>query len=278
MYKDRGEYDRAIADYNDAIRLDPKYAFAYNGRGNAYNGKGEYDRAIADYSEAIQLDPNDRLPYNNRGNAYKDTGEFDRAIADYNDAIRLDPKYVNAYTGRGNAYQAKGDYDHAIADYNEAIKIDPRNLNAYFSRGRADLYSRALPKALVDLNQASEISPRYAYAALWLDIVNKRSNLPSRLAEATKQFDMTKWPAPVIRLYLGQFTREAALASADDPDPNTKKGQTCEVNFYSGELALQRGTKDEATNLFRLAAAGCPKGFVEYAAALAELKALDATP
>ena len=108
--------------------------------------------------------------------------------------------------------------------------------------------------------------------------MDTRNNLPSQLAEATKQIDMTKWPAPLIRLFLGQTTPQALLAAADDPNAKTKQRKVCEVNFYSAELALHRHAKDEATRLFRLAATNCPKGFTERAAAHAELKALDATP
>ena len=64
------EYDKAIADYTEAIRLDPKYARAYNNRGDAWYGKKEYDKAIADYTEAIRLDPEIAEAYNNRGNAW----------------------------------------------------------------------------------------------------------------------------------------------------------------------------------------------------------------
>ena len=185
---------------------------------------------------------------------------------------------AHAYYNRGIADQSKSDYDRAIADFDQAIAINPKYMASYFSRGRLNLFIGALPKALADLNQASELSPKYAYAALWLDIANKRSNLPSRLPEAMKQIDMTKWPAPVIRLYLGQLTSEAVLAAAVDPDSETQKGQVCETNFYTGELALQRGDKDGATHLFRLAAAGCPKSFIEYDGAVAEIKALGLQP
>jgi tetratricopeptide (TPR) repeat protein len=277
-YQAKGDNDRAIADYSEAIRLDPKNVFAYNGRGNAHKDRGDSDRAIADYNEAVRLDPKFALSYFGRGAAYKARGDNDRAIADYNAAIRLNPKYAFAYYGRGDAYQAKGDNDRAIADYSEMIRISPKDPNAFFSRGRANLYSGALPKALADLNQASDLNPKYAYPALWLDIVNKRSNLPSGLAEATTQIDMTKWPAPIIRLYLGQLTPEDLLAAANDPDAKTKNGQVCEANFYSGELALQRGDKAEATRLFRQAGEDCPKSFVEYEGATAELKTLEATP
>jgi tetratricopeptide (TPR) repeat protein len=185
---------------------------------------------------------------------------------------------VHAYYNRGIAYQSKSDYDRAIAEFDQAIAINPKYSAPYFSRGRLNLFIGALPKALADLNQASELNPKNAYASLWLDIANRRSNLPSRLPEAMKQIDMTKWPAPVIRLYLGQLTPEAVLAAADDPDSETKKGQECETNFYTGELALQRGDKDGATRLFRLATAGCPKSFIEYDGAVAEIKALGLQP
>jgi len=56
-YLAAGDHDRAIGDYNDAIRLDRRLAAAYIGRGIAYQARKDYDRAIADYDEAIRLDP-----------------------------------------------------------------------------------------------------------------------------------------------------------------------------------------------------------------------------
>jgi lipoprotein NlpI len=182
------------------------------------------------------------------------------------------------YVSRGVEYKNKRGLDRAIADYDQAIRLDPKNSSWYFHRGLSNLYAGALPTALADLNQASELNPKHAYAALWLDIVNKRSNLPSRLAEAAKQINMTWWPAPVIRLYLGQLTPEAVLAAADHENPRAKQGRVCEANFYTGELALQQGNAEEAKRLFALAAADCPKDFAAYAGATAELKVLGARP
>ena len=277
-YSDKGNPDRAITDCNDAIRLNAKLANAYLNRGKAYGDKGDFDRAIGDYDQAIELNPKSSIGYNNLCDAYLDKGDNDRAITDCNQAIRLDPKFAVAYHNRGNAYRYKGDVSSAIADYNQAIQLSPKFFQTYLARGLLSLDAGELPQALADINQADTLNPKDPYTALWLDIVNKRSKLPSRLAEATAQIDMTKWPAPVIRLYLGQMTPEVVLAAAADLDASKQKSQVCEANFFSGELALQQGKKDEATRLFRIADEGCPKDSFQLTAANDELKALGAQP
>ena len=93
----KGEFDKAIADFTEAIRLDPRRAEAYWGRAHAYAKKGEFDKAIADFTEAIRLDPRHAEAYCGRAYAYAKKGEFDKAIADYTEAIRLNPKYAEAY-------------------------------------------------------------------------------------------------------------------------------------------------------------------------------------
>ena len=95
-YENKGEHDRAIADFTEAIRLDPKYDIEYYGRGLAYENKGDYDKAIPDYTEAIRLDPKDARAYWGRGVAYGKKDEIDKAITDLTEAIRLDPAYAKS--------------------------------------------------------------------------------------------------------------------------------------------------------------------------------------
>jgi lipoprotein NlpI len=211
------------------------------------------------------------------GIAYNPEGERNRATH-HIEMIRLEPEGPAAHRESAVKRRAESDLDRVIAHYDEIITLDPKDDEAYFRRGIANFYAGSLLQAFSDLSQASNLDPKYGYYALWLDILDKRNNVVTCLPQAISQIDMTKWPAPVIRLFLGQTTPTIVLAAADDPDANTKSGQVCEADFYSGEFTLRRSAKEEAVRLFRLAAANCPRDFVERPAAYAELRALGVNP
>ncbi len=82
-------YDSAFADYNQALKLDPNDAGAYNNRIVAYSDLKDYDSAIADYNQALKLDPNDADAYNSRGLAYKNKGSLDKASEDFLKVLEL---------------------------------------------------------------------------------------------------------------------------------------------------------------------------------------------
>jgi tetratricopeptide (TPR) repeat protein len=110
---------------------------AYLHRGMAYLQKGNYDSAIADFSEAIGLNPAYAEAYFRRGTAHQAKGGYDNAIADFDQVIQLDPKDPEAYNGRGEAYRDKGDYDRAIADFDHALKIEPAMRAAAGNKAKA---------------------------------------------------------------------------------------------------------------------------------------------
>ena len=162
--KDKGDFDGAIADYSEAIRLNPQYALAHNSRGSARKDKGDLDGAIADYSEAIRLNPQYATAYYNRANARKDKGDLDGAIADYSELLVLKPRYASAYYSRGDARKNKGDFDGAIADYSEAIRLDPQYIVAYHNRGSARYDKGDLEGAVAGYHEALKVNPHYAIA------------------------------------------------------------------------------------------------------------------
>jgi len=128
--------ENSLSDLDEAIRLNPNSAAAYNNRGRAYQSRRDYDKALRDYSQAILLDSNYAAAYNNRGNVYLVQKEYDKALSDFNTAIQLNPNSVHAYNNRGNLYLEKKEYDRAMSDYNEAIRLNPTYALAYINRGR----------------------------------------------------------------------------------------------------------------------------------------------
>jgi tetratricopeptide (TPR) repeat protein len=98
---------------------------AYTKRGAAYSHtQATRDLALADLNEAIRLDPQSEDAYNARGEFFY-TVDKARAIADYSEAIRLNPENTNAFSGRAAAYSANGDWSHAAADYGEVVRLNP---------------------------------------------------------------------------------------------------------------------------------------------------------
>jgi len=163
-YSGLGDYEKAIADYNQALRLNPNDTDAYLGRGNAYSLQGDDNKALADYNRAINIDSNSADAYICRGYVYAYQGNHDRAIDDFTHAIRLNPNSFMSYTNRGNSYSDKGEYDKAIADFNQAIRIEPNYSNAYAGRGTAYNRKGDHDRAITDLTQAIRLDPDHIFS------------------------------------------------------------------------------------------------------------------
>ena len=105
------------------LRIGPPSGIIFHNRGNAWRSKGEYAKAIADYDQSIKLGPPSAFSWQNRGISKRALGDLDGALADINEAIRLDPALPQPLTNRAVIWRAKGDLDRAIADTTEAIRL-----------------------------------------------------------------------------------------------------------------------------------------------------------
>ena len=192
-HHDREEFEQALADYNQAIQLNPKYAEAYNNRGGVYHEQGKYDLALADYNQAIQLNPKYAEAYNNRGGVYHEQGKYDLALADYNQAIQLNPKYAEAYNNRGLVYNDQRKYDLALADYSQAIQLNPKDAYAYYNRGNVYDDQGKYDLAIADYSQAIQLNPKYANAYYTRGLTNKdQRNMEKAISDFEKAADLYK--------------------------------------------------------------------------------------
>ena len=160
----QGKYDKAIEDYDEAIRINPESAEAYYNRGTTKDMLGRHEEAIADYNEAIRINPEFAQAYYNRGNAKDALGRHEEAIANYDEAIRINSQYAQAYCNRGTVKLTFDQHNEAIEDYDEAIRINPQFAKAYYNRGIAKGMIGGYEEAIVDFNETIRISPQFAEA------------------------------------------------------------------------------------------------------------------
>ena len=148
-YYENKEYAKAIADFNQALKLEPngeKTVLYYLARGVVYCDMEEFDKALADINHADKLMPNNAGILAWRGNVYAlkaekrnpkdDTDDLRRrALEDLDKAIELKPDYAWAYGRRGYYYEDTGNRDRALADYNRSIQLNPSDPEVYKDRG-----------------------------------------------------------------------------------------------------------------------------------------------
>ncbi|PYK31341.1 MAG: hypothetical protein DME57_04090 [Verrucomicrobia bacterium] len=155
-----GRCEAALRDYTEALRVDPKLAWAYENRGSLYTESAETDRALADFSNALQLDPNLYYSHFKRGLIEMDRKDIEGALEDFAEAARINPSAAAAYYNRGVAYSLKKDYERALANLDAAIQISPNYAAALTERGYIYSERLDLDKAVADLSKAIRIEPR----------------------------------------------------------------------------------------------------------------------
>lgn len=154
-----GEYQKAIADCTEAIRIDPSLSMAYSLRGEAHLELGEHEQAIADYTEAIRIDPDDPVAYRLRRAAHLELGEYERVIRDCGLAIRRDPTDADAYCDRGLAQHALGHYLQAISDLTEALRLDCNSSDAHNGWGLVHYDLGQYQKAIDAFTEVIRLDP-----------------------------------------------------------------------------------------------------------------------
>ncbi|MBE8949148.1 MAG: tetratricopeptide repeat protein [Quinella sp. 3Q1] len=223
-YDSRGEiymkiknYDNALKDFEQSIKLDRKAASAYGSRADLYMAQKKYDKAIADYDRAIKLEdwaslrayylddkqnaikakeadnkiktqlkdiaPTDKEKLRARAKAYQELEDYELAIKDYTRLTKLDASDAEAYSGRGVCYTFLKDYARALEDFNQAIRLNPTNISYYIER--ADCYSKLnnYEQAIADCDKITELDPNA------LNTYNTRSSFYLKMGDYDKAIE-----------------------------------------------------------------------------------------
>jgi tetratricopeptide (TPR) repeat protein len=197
--------DEAIAEFDRAILINPRFEIAYNDRGNEYDQKKEYSKAISDYSRAMLCgfkavhwsnraavyltlrrydkalsDATEAINRYNvnphafyvRAQAWKNLKHLDHALSDINGALLLEKDNVRFLDYRAQIYLADGQPELAVADYNREIAINASDADSYFWRGRCELLLNQFGPARADFLAYKRLDPKDTVSSGWLTNVD----------------------------------------------------------------------------------------------------------
>lgn len=181
------QFEEAISEYGETIRLDPEHSDAYNKRGALYNVMGLRLLAIEDFDEAIRLNAEHGDAYYNRGNAYAMMAQPERAIGDLNEAIRLDPENELAYIARQQANLHLSEHERFSDRVEEAVRLDPKNPLANCSRGAFYAHAGQYQQAIDNYDEAIRLDSRLAVAYFYCALAHALLNMD---ANAQKDADI----------------------------------------------------------------------------------------
>ncbi|MGD1085376.1 MAG: tetratricopeptide repeat protein [Verrucomicrobiota bacterium] len=256
FYLQKGEVEKGIGQFREALEIKPDYLEARNNLGWLYLQKGDLDAAIAQYHRALEIEPDCVESRDNLGGALFKQGKLDEGIAQYRRVLELDPNYAGACYDLGFALEQKGDLKGAIAQYRKDLETDPHHAEARKRLGFALLKEGEVGEAIAQYHQALELTPGDAEI---------RNNLGSALVqqgkvdEAMAQYRLALETQPNDAGALGNLGNalllkgdgDAAIAcfqkaTAINPDQE-------EAWYDLGNGFLQKGNRDEAIASYRRA-------------------------
>jgi tetratricopeptide (TPR) repeat protein/serine/threonine protein kinase len=250
------DFKGAIADYNEAIRLNPNYVLAYARRGLAFKLLNDKDSADRDFNTAINLQVKTAEDYRGRGNAKAELGDKQGAIADYNEAIRLNPKDANSYINRGVTKAELGDKQGAITDYNEAIRLNPKDDFAYNNRGLVKYKFGDKQGAIADYDEAIRLNPKDDMSYINRGVA--KAELGDKQGAIADYNEAIRLNSKDDFAYNNRGNAKADLgdkqgAIADYNEAIRLKPDYADAYYNRGLIKKERGEKEEALADFRKA-------------------------
>jgi len=177
-FQERGDYERALEDYERALRLQADYASALASRGNLLHRMGRLEEAMASFNRAIESDATCVEFWSSRGATHEAiaeqmesagrtaeaAAEREAALRDLAEAIKIDPTFAQAYSNRTVVRRMRGELREALDDANRAVELNPRDVNARVNRGNVKADLRDFEGAIADHTAAIQLNAEVANA------------------------------------------------------------------------------------------------------------------
>lgn len=271
---------------NDNVKSENKYVEA----GNKNLENKQYDKAMENFEAAIRENPNSAIGYIGKGRVFAEMKKNEEALAEFQKAVDKEPGNAISWVNRGNGYSRMRKFDLAIADYEKAISIDPANYMGYFNRGKAvlrstvNLQKRDFERVLVDFDKAASLQDRIDEIFVERGTVYRQMGLYEKAEKDLKKALVLRNSAAahceLAQVYMDMDRQDAALKHLNDAisiDPEFSRDpyfadQTNSINGYlsRGLIYSDRGEYARAVADFEKALKVKPsdkKTYIEMALA-----------
>jgi tetratricopeptide (TPR) repeat protein len=247
----KSDYEHSISDLTEAIRLDPRFATAYVRRAYSWRAKTQYDKAMSDCEEALRINPSFAAAHMAKAAVWSSQRRYDLAISECGQAIRLDANFSMAFAGRAYAWQLKQEYAKALSDYDEAIRLAPKTAMTYMNRGMVHQAREQYDLSLADYDSAARLSPKSSkplLARAWLMATCAEAryrDAKRSLQDAKKACEMTDWKD-------GNYLSVLAAAYAESGDfLNAVKWQKKAIDLAPDDQKQQQGVLEHHLRLYQ---------------------------
>jgi len=243
------QWEKALADYNAVIALDPHFSEYYLDRGNLHRQLHQYAEALEDYQQAIGLSSPYPELYFNRALVLTDLGQLDEALADYETILELDPDFLDALCNRASLLYERGDYEAARRDIARGLQVQSDHAQLLCLQG---------------LVAMAEEHPAEAYQALSSAIEQDPSLVAAWSNRAVLAFEQGQVEAAIEDL-------TQALALGENAAVRSNRGiayqalQQWEQAIEDFTIALQLDREDEQDLLYRRGCCQIHLGNTEHA-------------
>ncbi|MER5381085.1 tetratricopeptide repeat protein [Streptomyces sp. NPDC002688] len=163
--RNSGEYERALAEYDRAVEIDPDEARVHYGRGFTHQLRGDFTAALAAFDRADELRPDTGWIIAERAETHRLAGRFEDAVADFDRAVALDPTDADSLASRAVCRHALDQFEAAGADFDRALGMDENHLWTLVRRARLHRDTDEWDKAFTDLDRAARLDPDSAWIA-----------------------------------------------------------------------------------------------------------------
>ena len=212
----RNQLDEAIADVSIAIELDPRNSYAFVERGIFEYSKKDYGKASSDLQKAIDLGSQAAVIYIARAMILLSKHDTNRAFAELKRAQEIDSRHPDVYAAMASIFMSQGKSDKALKILDQAVAIDPQCADSHGNRAVVFLTLGKYDKAVDDLDEVLRVAPGSARAQLeraWILATcpdTKVRNGEQAMISANKACELTGWKEPLILATLAAACSEAS--------------------------------------------------------------------